>query len=131
MEDLSKISVLYVEDCDSVREAFMEFAQYCFGTCYVACDGVEAVDIISKHFPDIIVTDYNMPKMNGNELIAFAKKMYAEKNRQIPSIILSAYDHVCTINNHADICLKKPATLMDIKSTVEDLLIKCDSASSA
>ncbi len=32
-------------------------------------DGVEALELINDHFFDLIVTDYNMPRMDGKELI--------------------------------------------------------------
>jgi signal transduction histidine kinase/DNA-binding response OmpR family regulator/ligand-binding sensor domain-containing protein len=53
-----------------------------------ATNGVEALEQIEQHTPDIIVTDIMMPKMDGNELCRHLKsdKHYAS----IPIIVLSA-----------------------------------------
>jgi len=34
-----------------------------------ACDGVEAIELIQDNFYDLVVTDYNMPRMDGQELV--------------------------------------------------------------
>lgn len=34
-----------------------------------AADGVEALDLIREHYYDFVVTDYNMPHMDGRELV--------------------------------------------------------------
>ncbi|MCC9601179.1 response regulator [Stieleria sp. JC731] len=52
-----------------------------------ASNGVEAMDQIAKHQPDLVVTDMQMPEMNGVELI---RKMRAEVP-MIPSVLVTAY----------------------------------------
>ena len=37
-------------------------------------NGLEAVPLIEKHHPDIIITDLKMPEMDGLELIRFLKE---------------------------------------------------------
>lgn len=52
-----------------------------------AASGQEALESLSSHPPDLIITDYNMPMMNGLELIAQVRE------RQIGSriILITAY----------------------------------------
>lgn len=52
-----------------------------------AASGQEALDSLALHQPDLIITDYHMPSMNGLELIAQVRQ------RQIPSriILITAY----------------------------------------
>lgn len=54
----------------------------------VAYDGVEALQIIKKEKPDLILMDVMMPKMDGIE--AIEKLQGDEATRDIPIVILSA-----------------------------------------
>ena len=56
-------------------------------TISTAASGQEALDSLALHQPDLIITDYHMPLMNGLELIARVRE------RQIPSriILITAY----------------------------------------
>jgi CheY-like chemotaxis protein len=55
-----------------------------------AANGVEALEVLREHRPDLIVSDLLMPEMNGFQLVA-AKNAIAEV-RDIPLVIISARD---------------------------------------
>jgi two-component system cell cycle sensor histidine kinase/response regulator CckA len=62
------ITVLVVDDEESVRkfvDRVLRSAGYHTAT---AADGAEAVDVALKVVPDILVTDVMMPQMSGDEL---------------------------------------------------------------
>jgi len=50
-------------------------------------NGVEALEILSRARPDLIVTDLQMPKMSGHELIAAIRSK--PETAQIPIIIVA------------------------------------------
>jgi CheY-like chemotaxis protein len=52
-----------------------------------ASDGVAALDIIAVHAVPLVITDFNMPRMNGLELTAAIK----EEAPQTHVILLTAY----------------------------------------
>ena len=56
-------------------------------TISTAASGQEALESLALHQPDLIITDYHMPIMNGLELIARVRE------RRIPSriILITAY----------------------------------------
>lgn len=56
-------------------------------TIYTAQNGAQALSLIHKKKPDVVVTDIRMPGMNGLELIQAAKVEYPD----LPFIILSGY----------------------------------------
>ena len=39
------------------------------GTCLEASDGQEALDVLGKNWIDAVITDINMPRMDGEELV--------------------------------------------------------------
>ena len=63
---------------------------------------------------DIVITDANMPEMNGETLI----KQIKEKNQNIKSIILSGVFVKDTI---ADMSLVKPDGITELSETVKNL----------
>lgn len=52
-----------------------------------ATNGVEALQVLERMHPDVIVTDMHMPKMSGSELITALKKN--PKTANIPIIIVA------------------------------------------
>jgi two-component system response regulator YesN len=85
------LKVLIVDDDIFVYTHLKELIQWekeGFELCNVVLSGMEAVDIIQKEHPEIVITDINMPGMNGVTLI----KLIQEKFPQTKVIALSAYD---------------------------------------
>ncbi|MEO0679445.1 MAG: response regulator [Pseudomonadota bacterium] len=54
---------------------------------YTAKDGVEALEKLREHKPDMVITDLNMPKMNGLEFIEAARQEPEGKN--LPMLLLT------------------------------------------
>jgi two-component system, response regulator YesN len=82
-------SILIVDD-EANQRLMVEQALRALGfgwTISTAASGQEALDSLALHQPDLIITDYHMPIMNGLELIARVRE------RQIPSriILITAY----------------------------------------
>lgn len=60
-----------------------------------ASDGEEALALIKKHKPDLIMLDLLLPKINGEEVLKEIRK----KDNKVPVIILSAKADDATIAN--------------------------------
>lgn len=87
MDKFKQFTVLYIEDDEGVRTVNSRFLSRMFNELYEAKDGEEGYDLYKKYHPDIILTDINMPKLDG---ISLAKKIRKEdKNTKI--IISTAY----------------------------------------
>lgn len=68
MEKNSKI--LIVDDDKIVRLILSEaLSQDGFANIITATNGVEAIDMIKQHNPDLVITDMMMPEMDGFQLI--------------------------------------------------------------
>lgn len=63
-------SVLVVDDAITVRAALLRLIEDAGYRAQAARDGVEAVQALANFRPDIVLTDLEMPNMNGVELTA-------------------------------------------------------------
>jgi len=81
--------VLIVEDSDSTRAMMRSIVEDIGEDFYVveAANGFEALKILPAEDFDLIITDINMPDINGLELINFIKTTPRYSN--IPLIIVS------------------------------------------
>ena len=87
MEKFKKYTILYIEDDEGVRSTNSRFLNRMFNELFLASNGEEGYDLYKKYHPDIILTDINMPKLDG---IALSKKIRLEdQNTKI--IISTAY----------------------------------------
>ena len=80
--------ILVIEDSRTIR-LYTENALQRYGfTVITATDGREALALLPKIMPDLIITDINMPRMDGREFIKHIKQ--TEATRNIPFIIVSS-----------------------------------------
>ncbi|GAB6168309.1 response regulator transcription factor [Clostridium carnis] len=66
----------------------IEWEELGFNIVHMAEDGVEALELFKKEPVDVIVTDINMPRLTGLELL----KSIKDENKDVKFIILSGYD---------------------------------------
>jgi len=87
-KQLSKLSLLYVEDETSVREATAHIFQRLFNEVRTAINGIDGIEKYKKKKPDMIITDLRMKEMDGLEMISIIRKTDPE----IPILVVSAND---------------------------------------
>jgi two-component system chemotaxis response regulator CheY len=87
--DLESIKVLLVDDSRSAR-AFMRRVLGNLGIKYFteAENGKKAVEIIQEHYFDLVVTDYNMPEMDGKELTEYIRTQSWQSS--VPILMVSS-----------------------------------------
>lgn len=78
---------LVVDDSMLIRYTVCRFLEERGFAVESATNGVEALQILERARPDLIVTDMQMPKMSGSELITALKQNPATAN--IPIIIVA------------------------------------------
>jgi DNA-binding response OmpR family regulator len=77
--------LLIVEDEDDIREVLVDSLGSLFSKVHEARNGQEGLDILNTVKPSLIITDFNMPKLDGVEFI----KMLKSKHMNIPIIVLT------------------------------------------
>ncbi len=89
MEKLSKLSVLVVEDSNAIRSLIVNILKKNgIGKITQASDGKQALDAVTVLRPDLIISDLEMPRMNGVELLANLQKN--PEFKKTPFVVLTS-----------------------------------------
>lgn len=83
-----QLSILYVEDNDKLREETAEIFKLLFAKVDLASNGEEGLEKYNREKYDIVVTDINMPRINGIEMIFQIREINPEQK----VIAISAHD---------------------------------------
>ncbi|MDO8842747.1 MAG: PAS domain S-box protein [Methylicorpusculum sp.] len=89
-DKLSKLRILYVEDDSETREELSMILQSWVDVLYVAVNGSEGLNFYRKYEPDIVITDIQMPILNGLGMSSEIKRI----KRDQCIVVLSAYNDV-------------------------------------
>ncbi|MFZ4858136.1 MAG: sigma-54-dependent transcriptional regulator [Desulfuromonadaceae bacterium] len=68
MSDKIKLKILYVEDEPTLRERISIILSMHFESVKTAANGLEALELFTHERPDIVVSDIQMPLMDGLEM---------------------------------------------------------------
>jgi two-component system, chemotaxis family, chemotaxis protein CheY len=83
-------NVLIVDDSPAMRSfvrRVLELSGIEVGQCMEAGNGVEALEVLQKEWVDVVLTDLNMPTMDGEQ---FVRKMEEDPAmRTIPVLVVS------------------------------------------
>lgn len=82
-----KKNVLIVDDSISMRHALSDFVDKFGFNAILARDGMEAIELMRDKLPDIVLTDIEMPRMNGYELSTYIRTNYGS---ELPIIAISS-----------------------------------------
>ncbi len=131
---LSNFTLLYVEDSHDAQDYMKHYIEDEVKEFYQAFDGEEGLRTYHEKKPDIVLTDINMPKMNGLEMCVKIKSVNSHQS----VILLSAFQDIETlkiaINAGVDGFILKPLDanniLLDkLNFIAENLQNRVDAAS--
>jgi len=84
------MKILVVEDDPNLREAIVDSLILKGHQVQDVCNGVDAVKVLAQSSLDIVLSDINMPEMDGLQLLAHVKK----HQPWLPMILMTAYGDV-------------------------------------
>lgn len=120
-------NVLIVDDSSAMRSVLkktIRISGFQVGEMWEAGDGREALTVLNEQWVDLVLTDINMPNMNGLELITAMKER--DLMSSIPVVIVSTEGSEKRVNETmamgASGYIKKPFLPEDIKKTLGDIL---------
>ena len=79
--------VLIVDDSEVIRKILVALFSKHGHLCETAKDGLEALDKIEKNRYDAVITDFEMPRMNGILLT----KALLRKNPHLPILVMTGF----------------------------------------
>jgi two-component system, chemotaxis family, chemotaxis protein CheY len=120
-------NILVVDDSIPMRAVIKKIIRasgFDIGTFFDAADGAEALSVLDKNWLDLVLTDYNMPDMDGLTLL---KKIKADDcMKTIPVVIVTTEGSHQRIETFmvqgAAAYIKKPFTPEAIRQTLNTIL---------
>jgi two-component system chemotaxis response regulator CheY len=119
--------VLIVDDSPAMRvfvRRVIELSGFELAACFEASNGQEALDVLSSEWVDAILTDINMPAMDGERLLEALQSN--ELLRGIPAIVISTdatrnrVDRMLSLGAKGYLC--KPFLPEDLRDKLERTL---------
>jgi two-component system, chemotaxis family, chemotaxis protein CheY len=83
-------NVLIVDDSPAMRSfvrRVLNLSGFTVGRCLEAGNGQEALDLLRKEWVDVVLTDINMPTMDGEQFVRLLEA--DEALRSIPVLVVS------------------------------------------
>lgn len=115
--------LLVVEDNEELRQYLKES----FSTAYqvlTAANGQQAISLAQKHIPDLILSDWLMPEMDGTELCRAIRTN--EKTSHIPFLLLTSrsanQSQIIAFDTGIDDYMTKPFHLSILETKIKSLI---------
>lgn len=118
---MAQPTVLIVDDDPAIRKMLVEVLALEGYPTETATNGQEALDLLAKSGPRIILLDYNMPVVDGRGVVTQLESDPPSRSRH-KIILVSAFTHLETVRDLVvDSTLPKPFTVVQLLSVLEPL----------
>jgi YesN/AraC family two-component response regulator len=126
--ETKKLNLLYVEDNEETRSSTLKMLQNFFDNITVGVDGQDGYEKFEAGTFDLVLSDINMPRLNGIEMTWKIR----ETGSTTPIVILSAHHEknyiVDSYELGVDEYLLKPIVLPKLIEVLEAMVEKIKSA---
>jgi CheY-like chemotaxis protein len=115
--------ILIVDDSEDTREMMAKLLELEAFTVITAKDGYAGLSVTADEHPDLIITDINMPNMNGIEMIRQMRKL--PNIGGIPIMAITAYGNGVAqeaLDAGADSATTKPIQFGALIAEIRELL---------
>jgi len=126
MRDNSHAEILVVDDDAMSRRVLAQLLGAAGYNCRVSNDGSEALETIHAHPPSLLLLDFDMPGLNGAEVLRYLRSDEDPTVAQIPAIMLTAHgsdqSEVSCLQAGADDFVTKPVNASVLRARIETQL---------
>ncbi len=124
LEKVAKdMRLLYVDDNQELCETNVSFFKDMFQEVDYALNGIDALKFYEKKSYDLVITDINMPRLNGLALIKEIQKSQPEQS----IIVVSAYseiEYLSQVNDcNIEYFLTKPVDTKEMMEMIYECLM--------
>ncbi|MCC6544087.1 MAG: response regulator [Nitrospirae bacterium] len=120
--------ILVVDDCMTTRKIVSLYLSNAGYKTITACNGVEAIEKLVSSAVDMIVSDLNMPQMDGAALIEWVRSNSSYRN--LPLVILTTENDILRktelIQKGANAFLPKPISKDKLVGEITRILEECN-----
>lgn len=116
--DLAGKKILIAEDEEMLAEVIGEEFEFRGAEVKIAHHGIDALGLLKNFKPDVILSDYRMPKMNGKEFLSQARQVTTQ---EVPFVFLSAFGDISMEDVYdcgADAFVSKPCNMNDLAEII-------------
>ncbi len=114
-------NVLIVDDSSAIRKVLQRVlmqTDLAIDTIYEAGDGAQALDKLREHEVSLVLSDINMPNMDGLEFL----QRVSDENRTVPVIMISTEGSQTKVLRAVELgargYVRKPFTVEQIKEKI-------------
>ena len=126
MHDNSQAQILIVDDDAMSRRVLAQLLSTAGYDCRVSNDGPEALKIIHARPPSLLLLDFDMPGLNGADVLRRLRSDEDATVAQIPAIMLTAHgseqSEVSCLQAGADDFVTKPVNASVLRARIETQL---------
>ena len=120
--DLSGVKVLVVDDQADARDLVARLLEDCGATPLTAGGAEEALALVERERPDVLVSDIGMPDVDGYELLRRVRALGEARGGQVPAIALTAFarseDRTRALHHGFRVHVAKPVDPAELIATV-------------
>jgi CheY-like chemotaxis protein len=116
--------VLLVEDERLVRDTASLVLNDLGCRVVQANNGAEALGLFARSRSDLVMTDYELPFVKGNELAASVRRLVPQQR----ILMITGFDHHVGVDNPVDAVVPKPLDFFRLRQITEEILSQLDEA---
>jgi len=120
MKKIKNSTILYIEDDDITRDNISSYLKRQCKKLYIASNGEEGLELFKEHEPAIVITDIEMPKLNGIEMSKRIRKISSTTQIIITTAYASQEYLIQAVNLRLVQYIVKPISLPKLNSALSD-----------
>ena len=124
-DDLAGVKVLVVDDEIDATDLLCSFLSQCGAIVTSAQSASEALDLVQREKPDVLISDIGMPGEDGYELMRKVRALPRAKGGKVPALALTAYaraeDRLAALRAGYQMHIAKPIELTELVAVVASL----------
>ncbi len=120
MKKVNNSTILYIEDDDITRENISSYLKRQCKQLHIASNGEEGLELFKSFNPEIVITDIEMPKLNGLDMAKKIRKLSPTTQIIITTAYTSNEYLLQAVNLHLVQYIVKPISLPKLTNALKD-----------